>query len=117
MTMKGVKEISTNLYKVDDNAFDDFVLKSDLPVIVDFYADWCSPCKIIAPVLEEMARDYEGRAKFVKIDVDINNQTAIKYRVRAVPTLMLFNNGDLCDTMVGAIPRGRLEEALGRINV
>lgn len=108
----GVKEVSENLYKVEGSAFEKTVLQSDVPVLVDFYADWCGPCKVIAPVLEELAQDYQDRAKFVKVDVDDNQDIAIKYGVQAVPTLLVFQGGDARESLIGAVPRKKIEQAL-----
>ncbi len=97
---------------VTDANFESEVLNSDVPVLVDFYADWCGPCKMIGPVVEQMAKDYEGKAKIVKLDVDANGATAQSYRVMSIPTILLFKGGQVVDTIVGAVPRATLEAKL-----
>ena len=87
----------------DDN-FEDEVLKSNVPVLIDFWAIWCGPCRLIAPIVEELANEYEGKAKIGKLDVDSNQQTSIKYGVRSIPTLLLFKDGELKETIIGAVP-------------
>jgi thioredoxin 1 len=93
---------------VTDSTFDAQVLKSDIPVLTDFWAEWCAPCKMIAPILEEIAEDYEGQIKIAKVDVDENNQIAMKLGVQSIPTLILFKNGQAVERVVGAIPKERL---------
>ena len=93
---------------VSDASFSDDVLMSEKPVVVDFWAEWCGPCKMIAPVLEEIAVDYEGKLKVCKMDVDANTQTAPKYGIRGIPTLILFNNGDKVGEKVGALSKSQL---------
>jgi thioredoxin 1 len=98
-----------------DLNFDNEVLQSDLPVLVDFYADWCGPCKMMAPVIDELSSQYEGKAKIGKLNVDQNGTTAQKYRVMSIPTLLLIKDGKVIDTMVGAVPKQQLEEKLKSI--
>jgi thioredoxin 1 len=93
---------------VTDSTFDAEVLKSDLPVLTDFWAEWCGPCKMIAPILEQIAEEYEGRIKIAKVDVDQNNQMAMQFRVQSIPTLVLFRNGQPVERLVGAMPKGQL---------
>lgn len=93
---------------VTDDTFDTEVLKSDVPVLVDYWAEWCGPCKVIAPVLEEIAVDYEGKMKVCKIDIDANEETPPKYGIRGIPTLMLFKNGAVEATKVGALSKSQL---------
>jgi thioredoxin 1 len=93
---------------VTDSTFDAEVLKSDIPVLTDFWAEWCAPCKMIAPVWEDMAREYDGRIKIAKVDVDQNNRMAMQLGVQSVPTLVLFKNGQAVERLVGAMPRDRL---------
>ncbi len=96
--------------KVSDADFDSQVLKSAEPVVVDFWAEWCGPCRQIAPALEEIAGSLGGKVKIVKLNVDENPQTASKYSVMSIPTLMLFKNGELASRQVGAAPKAKLEQ-------
>lgn len=100
--------MSDNITHVSDASFDADVLKSDLPVLVDFWAEWCGPCKMIAPVLEEVAVSHAGRIKVAKVDVDDNREIAAKYGIRGIPTLMIFKNGELAAQKVGALSKAQL---------
>jgi thioredoxin 1 len=95
----------------DDN-FSTEVLQSDKPVLVDFWAVWCGPCKMIAPFVEELATELEGKAKIGKLDVDNNQESAIKYGVRSIPTVLIFKGGKLVDTIIGAVPKIQLKQKL-----
>ena len=99
-----------SVIEVSDSSFEEDVLKASTPVIVDFWAEWCGPCKQIAPALEEMASDMEGRVTIAKVNIDDNPETPGKYGVRGIPTLMLFKNGQLAATKVGAVPKSQLVE-------
>ena len=92
--------------------FENEVIQSDLPVLVDFYADWCGPCKMIAPSIEKMSEKYEGKAKIFKLDVDANGPVAQTYRVMSIPTLLVFKGGKVVETIVGAVPQATLEAKL-----
>jgi thioredoxin 1 len=94
-----------NVREVTDNAFAQAVLQSTPPVLVDFWADWCGPCKAIAPIVEALAREYEGRLKVMKLDVDENPRTASTYQVQSIPTLLVFKDGRLAERIVGAVPK------------
>ena len=96
--------------KVSDSNFETEVLKSTEPVVVDFWAEWCGPCRMIAPALEEIAGSLNGKVKIVKLNVDENPATAAKYGVMSIPTLMLFKNGELASRQVGAAPKQKLEQ-------
>ena len=97
---------------ISDASFDQEVLKADLPVLIDFWAPWCGPCKAISPVVEELAGQYEGRLKVVKMNVDDNPQTPSRYGVRGIPNLILFKGGQVADQIVGAVPKGHLVRAI-----
>lgn len=97
----------TILHTSDDN-FEQDVLNADGPVLVDFWAEWCGPCKMIAPILEEIASDYGDKIKICKIDVDANTDTAPKFGIRGIPTLIIFNNGEVAGTKVGALSKSQL---------
>lgn len=97
---------------VTDQNFDKEVLQASHPVLVDFYADWCGPCKMIAPLVEELAKEYEGKATIVKLNVDENMDTSQKYGVMSIPTLIFFKDGKEVDRVVGALPKDALAEKL-----
>jgi thioredoxin 1 len=103
---------SANIKHVTDSNFDGEVLKSPTPVLVDFWAPWCGPCKAIAPVLEELADDYAGKLKIVKMNVDENPDTPARYGVRGIPNLLLIKGGQVKDQIVGAVPKGHLVRAV-----
>ena len=97
-----------DIQHVSDESFDSDVLKSDVPVLVDYWTEWCGPCKVIAPVLEEIASEYDGKMKVCKLDIDANEVTPPKYGIRGIPTLMLFKNGNVEATKVGALSKSQL---------
>ncbi|MBT8146874.1 MAG: thioredoxin TrxA [Gammaproteobacteria bacterium] len=100
--------MSDKIVHISDSSFNQDVLEADGPVLVDFWAEWCGPCKMIAPVLEELADDYDGKLKICKLDIDANTQTAPKYGIRGIPTLIVFNNGEVVGTKVGALSKSQL---------
>lgn len=95
-----------------DADFDQQVLQSDVPVLVDFWAPWCGPCKMIAPALDELASEYAGKAKVIKVDVDQNQASALKYRVRSIPMLLVFKNGEVHGTQIGAAGKPQLAKLI-----
>jgi thioredoxin 1 len=100
--------------EVTDDSFDADVLKSDVPVMVDFWAPWCGPCKMIAPMVDEIARDYVGKAKAVKVNTDASPSIASQYGVRSIPTVMIFKGGNRVETIIGAVPKTTLTQALDK---
>jgi len=99
---------SPQIQHVTDDTFEPEVLKSDLPVLVDYWAEWCGPCKMIAPILDQVAQEYDGRLRIAKINVDENQAVPAKFGIRGIPTLMLFKNGNLEATRVGALSKSQL---------
>src|SRR5215212_6100636 len=103
---------SNDVVTLQDGTFDQEVLKSDTPVLVDFWAVWCGPCKAIAPAVEELAKAYKGKLKVAKMDVDEHQGVPQQYGIRSIPTLLLFKGGRVVDTIVGAVPKSKLEESV-----
>jgi thioredoxin 1 len=99
-------------FEFTDANFEAEVIKSDLPVLVDFWAVWCGPCKMIAPLVEELSNEYNGRFKFGKVDVDNNPNTATTYGIRSIPTLLIFKNGKVVDQIIGAVPKQAIASKL-----
>jgi len=97
---------------VDDSNFDQMVLQADKPVLVDLWATWCRPCLMVAPILDELADEYDGRISFVKVDVDQNPKTASRYGIMSIPTLLVFKNGEPVSHIVGVRPKGELKQSL-----
>ncbi len=98
-----------------DSTFDTEVLKSNIPVVVDFWAEWCGPCRMIAPIVEELANEYDGKIKVAKLDVDSNQQSSIKYGVRSIPTVLFFKGGELVDNIIGAVPKTQFVAKLNKL--
>jgi thioredoxin 1 len=109
--VQGVFEMS-NAIHVTDADFDSVVLKSDIPVLIDFWAAWCGPCKLIAPIVEELAGEYAGKFKICKLDVDNNQKTAFQYGIRSIPTVLIFKNGEVVDSILGAVPRQKIVDRI-----
>ncbi len=100
---------------MSDDSFDGEVLQSPTPVLIDFWAPWCAPCRAIAPVVEELARDYAGKLKVVKMNVDDNPRTPSRYGVRGIPNLILFHGGEVKEQIVGAVPKAQLVKAISKV--
>jgi thioredoxin 1 len=107
-------ETATAVAEVTDATFEQTVLKSEQPVMVDFWATWCGPCKALAPVVDEVAQAYNGRAKVYKMDVDRNNATPMRYGVRGIPTLLIFKEGKVQEQIVGYVPKDTIQKALDK---
>lgn len=107
-------ETATAVAEVTDATFEQSVLKSDQPVVVDFWATWCGPCKALAPVVDEIAQAYNGKAKIYKMDVDRNNATPMRYGVRGIPTLLIFKDGKVQEQIVGYVPKDTIQKALDK---
>lgn len=100
-----------------DANFQEEVVKSDAPVLVDFWAEWCGPCKMIAPIISELANEYEGKVKIGKVDVDSNMQVAGAHDIRSIPSLLIFHNGEVVDKIIGAVPKSEIKKRLDALLV
>ena len=98
------------VYKFDESNFDAEVLQSDIPVFVDFYADWCGPCKMMSPVIDKLAEEFDGKIKVGKVNVDDNGDLAVRYGIMSIPNMVFFKNGEVADRVVGAIPKPAMKE-------
>lgn len=101
--------------EITDSSFNEAVLQSDKPVLVDFWATWCQPCRMIAPIIEQLHNEFEGKAVIGKVDVDNNQQVSIEYGIRSIPTLLIFKNGEVVDKIVGATPKEVIAEKLNAL--
>jgi thioredoxin 1 len=106
---------STNLFMVTDESFQKEVLEADQPTFVDFWASWCGPCKMIGPIFEELSKQYSGKVKFAKVNVDENPKTPTNYGVRGIPTMILFKEGKVVDQLVGAVPKTQMENVVKKV--
>ena len=104
-----------NPVAVNDSNFDELVLKANTPVLVDFWAAWCGPCRMVAPIVEELAGEYDGRAKVCKLDVDAAQKTAGEFGIRSIPTLLIFKEGKVADQVIGAVPKTQITEKLDAV--
>lgn len=102
-------------FAVSDAEFDEKVLKADMPVLVDFWAEWCMPCKMISPIVDELAEELDGKMTFAKVDVDSSPITAVKYGIRSIPALLIFKDGEPVDQIVGAVPKVQLKKKLDSV--
>ena len=109
--------MSGHVLEVTDADFEQEILQSPLPALVDFWAAWCGPCRMIGPIVEEIAEEYKGRAKVAKMNVDDNVNTPARYGVRGIPALLLFENGELVDQIIGAVPKGQVVSLLEKVLV
>ena len=110
-----MNQTATPLVAVNDSDFGEQVLQSDQPVLVDFWAEWCAPCRALGPVIESLAEDYDGRAKVAKLDVDANREIAMQFGIRSIPTVLLFDNGLIVDTFVGVRPKTDYAAGLDKV--
>ncbi len=104
--------MADTILRIEGNRFQDEVVKADKPVVVDFYADWCGPCKMIEPIMHQLSKEYEGKAKFVKVDTDANQELAMQFGIMSIPTVMFFSKGKVEDIVVGAVPGAVLKSKL-----
>lgn len=111
---KETKMASESVTEIMDSVFDAEVLESEIPVLVDFWAPWCGPCKALSPVIEEISETYKGRVKVSKINVDENPETTMKFRIRSIPTLIAFKDGEVSDQIVGAVAKSEIEKILDK---
>ena len=105
---------SNTIMEVNDSNFDQDVLKSDKPVLIDFWAAWCGPCRALAPIVDELATAYEGKVKVAKMDVDRNSATPMRYGVRGIPTLLVFKGGEVKEQIVGYVPKEQIQKAIDK---
>jgi thioredoxin 1 len=104
-----------DILQVTDENFDSEIVNAEIPAVVDFWAEWCGPCKMVGPVVEELAKEYEGKIKVAKMDVDQNRQTPGRFGIRNIPTLIFFKGGKVAQTIIGAQPKGSIEEEMKKL--
>ena len=104
-----------NVMEVTDDSFDSEIVNSEIPAMVDFWAEWCGPCKMVSPIVEELAGEYDGKIKVAQMDVDHNRQTPAKFGIRNIPTLILFKGGEVVNMIIGAQPKSSIEEELKKL--
>ncbi|MBN2062529.1 MAG: thioredoxin [Deltaproteobacteria bacterium] len=104
-----------DILQVSDGTFESEIINSDIPAIVDFWAEWCGPCKMVGPVVEELAEEYKGKIKVAQMDVDQNRETPAKFGIRNIPTLIFFKGGEVINTIIGAQPKSSIEEELKKL--
>lgn len=102
----------SNTIEFTDSNFSEEVEKSELPVLVDFWAEWCGPCRMVGPVVDEVAREYEGKVKVGKVNVDHNPEVSVKFGIRSIPALLIFKNGEVVDQIIGAVPKTHIKKQL-----
>ena len=105
---------SESILELSDSSFEDDVINSDVPVLVDFWAPWCGPCRAVAPIVEEISEAYNGQVKVGKLNVDENPSTTMKFGIRSIPTLLVFKGGEAVEQIIGAVPKGEIEKALDK---
>ena len=105
----------SKVLQVTDSTFDEEIMNADIPAMVDFWAEWCGPCKMVGPVVEELARDYKDKIKIASMDVDGNRETPARFGIRNIPTLILFKGGEVARTIVGAHPKSHIDEELKKL--
>ncbi len=105
----------SDLLQVTDENFEEEIINSDIPVMVDFWAEWCGPCKMVGPVVEELAQEYKGKIKIAKMDVDSNRDTPAKFGIRNIPTLILFKDGEVAKMIIGAQPKSQIDGELKKL--
>jgi len=105
----------SEVLEVNDSDFEDEIIKSDLPAMIDFWAPWCGPCHMVSPLVEELAREYDGRFKVCKMNVDGNTVTPGRFGIRSIPTILIFKDGELSDTIVGAVGKANIEKAMTKV--